>query len=179
MKYKKIFLGLMLIALLFVAGCTAQNSRDENADVILFKDPNCGCCVGHAAFLEQNGFSVEKHSTPNMTQIKSQYDVPSNMLSCHTAIFGDYFVEGHVPIEAINKLLDEKPDIDGIALPGMPSGSPGMPGAKKGAWDIYAIKDGQALGVSGTPTFFVNGQKLVGAQPFSAFKQIIDAELAK
>ena len=66
------------------------------------------------------------------------------MESCHTAIFGDYFVEGHVPIEAVNKLLEEKPDIDGIALPEMPSGSPGMPGPKLEPFKIYSIKDGQA-----------------------------------
>ena len=62
---------------------------------------------------------------------------------CHTTIIGDYFVEGHVPLEAVEKLLTEKPDIKGIAMPGMPSGSPGMPGAKKGDFVIYAVnRDG-------------------------------------
>jgi hypothetical protein len=58
-------------------------------------------------------------------------------------IIGNYFVEGHVPIEAVNKLLSEKPAIDGIALPDMPSGSPGMPGAKRGKWRIFALSDGK------------------------------------
>jgi len=148
MKYKGIILGLALIVLFFIAGCTVQNNEDINAEkVIMFKDPNCGCCVGHAAFLEQNGYGVEKNNTVNMSAIKTQYQIPANMQSCHTAIFDDYFVEGHVPMEAINKLLLEKPDIDGIALPGMPSGSPGMPGAKKEAWEIYSIKDGEVVGV--------------------------------
>ena len=148
MEYKGIILGLALIVLLFVAGCTTQDDANANAEkVIMFKDPNCGCCVGHAAFLEQNGSHVEKNSVSDMGAIKEQYGVPANMQSCHTAIIGDYFVEGHMPLEAINKLLLEKPDIDGIALPGMPSGSPGMPGAKKEAWDIYSIKDGKVVGV--------------------------------
>ena len=148
MEYKGIILGLALIVLLFVAGCTTQDDANANAEkVIMFKDPNCGCCVGHAAFLEQNGSHVEKNSFSDMGAIKEQYGVPANMQSYHTAIIGDYFVEGHMPLEAINKLLLEKPDIDGIALPGMPSGSPGMPGAKKEAWDIYSIKDGKVVGV--------------------------------
>ncbi|MBT4870199.1 MAG: CopG family transcriptional regulator [Candidatus Diapherotrites archaeon] len=148
MKYKTIILGLALVVLLLVAGCTEQTNADINAEkVMMFKDPNCGCCVGHAAYLEQNGYSVEKNNTTNMDAIKTQYQIPAGMRSCHTAIFDEYFVEGHVPMEAINKLLEEKPDIDGIALPGMPSGSPGMPGAKKEAWEIYSIKDGKIIGV--------------------------------
>ena len=63
------------------------------------------------------------------------------MESCHTVVIGDYFIEGHIPLEAVEKLLVEKPDIKGIAMPGMPSGSPGMPGAKKGDFVIYAVNN--------------------------------------
>ena len=77
-----------------------------------------------------------------MSSIKEKYQIPDNMQSCHTTIIEDYFVEGHVPIEAIRKLLATKPDIDGIALPGMPSGSPGMSGIKTEAFKIYALSDG-------------------------------------
>jgi len=66
------------------------------------------------------------------------------MQSCHTTEIGDYFVEGHVPIEAIDKLLAEKPDIDGITLPDMPAGSPGMPGVKREEFVIYSLKDGES-----------------------------------
>ncbi len=79
-----------------------------------------------------------------MSSIKEKYQIPQNMESCHTAVIADYFVEGHVPIEAIEELLKEKLDIDGIALPGMPSGSPGMPGQKIEAFKIYALSDGMA-----------------------------------
>ena len=89
------------------------------------------------------GFEVDIETVNNLDIIKAQYNIPKNLESCHTAIVGDYIVEGHIPIEIIDKLLNEKPDIDGIALPRMPSGSPGMPGPKRGEWIIYSIKDGQ------------------------------------
>lgn len=78
----------------------------------------------------------------DMTSVKQAYRIPQNMISCHTAVIGDYFVEGHVTVEAIKKMLEEKPVIDGIALPGMPPGSPGMPGEKTEALKIYALFDG-------------------------------------
>ena len=78
-----------------------------------------------------------------MSSIKEKYQIPPSMRSCHTVVIEDYFVEGHVPIEAIKKLFAEKPDIDGIVLAGMPSGSPGMPGQKTEAFKIYALRDSQ------------------------------------
>ncbi len=77
-----------------------------------------------------------------MSAIKSKYKIPQGMESCHTAVIAGYFVEGHVPMEAIEKLLSEKPDIDGIALPGMPQGSLGMSGTKTAVFKIYALSAG-------------------------------------
>ena len=74
----------------------------------------------------------------------NKHNIPSELESCHTTEVAGYFVEGHVPVEAIDKLLEEKPDIDGIALPGMPAGSPGMGGLKTEDFVIYALKDGEA-----------------------------------
>ena len=82
---------------------------------------------------------VEEKITEDMTTIKKQFGVPEDLTSCHTARIENYTVEGHVPVEAIEKLLSEKPAIAGIALPQMPSGSPGMPGAKYGAFDILSF----------------------------------------
>ncbi len=79
-----------------------------------------------------------------MSSIRQQYQIPPDLAGCHTAVIGDYFIEGHVPMEAITKLFEEKPGVDGIALPRMPSGSPGMPGSKRGVFKIYAISDGIA-----------------------------------
>lgn len=78
-----------------------------------------------------------------MASVREKYQIPKDMGSCHTTVIEDYFVEGHVPIEAIKKLLKEKPDIDGIALPEMPAGSPGMAGQKTEAFRIFALRDGK------------------------------------
>jgi len=142
---KKITITMFLIALLVVLpACSKTGATGQaTANVQLFKSPNCGCCVGHASTLTSNDFDVEIIPTIDMASIKNKYNIPLSAQSCHTAIIEEYVVEGHVPMEAIEKLLTEKPDIDGIALPRMPAGSPGMPGAKTEPWTIYAIKDGQ------------------------------------
>ena len=75
--------------------------------------------------------------------IKKKHNIPGEMQSCHTSVVGKYFIEGHVPIEAINKLLKDQPDIDGIVLPGMPMGTPGMPGNKEAPYVIYQLIDGE------------------------------------
>ncbi len=80
----------------------------------------------------------------DLTEMKDELNIPEEMRSCHTSMVGEYFVEGHVPVEAIWKLLEEQPPISGIALPGMPPGSPGMGGDKEEPFTIYAIVDGEA-----------------------------------
>jgi hypothetical protein len=80
--------------------------------------------------------------TDSVEDIKDELDIPEEMWSCHTSLVGDYYVEGHVPVEAVRKLLAEQPNIEGIALPGMPQGSPGMSGEKSEPWVIYSISDG-------------------------------------
>lgn len=140
---------ILLLSIFFVLGCTSQqqSSSGENSGskvkATVFKSPSCGCCVGYAAELERQGYNVETINTIDMRSIKQKYNIPRNMESCHTTIVGEYFVEGHVPIEAVNKLLSEKPSIDGIALPNMPAGSPGMPGIKRAPFKIYALSGGE------------------------------------
>lgn len=139
-------LVLLLLGIVIVAGCsqtqiTPTSSNGYKAKV--FKSPTCGCCAGYAAELKKYGFDVETRDTMDMGSIKQKYNIPRDMESCHTTVIGNYFIEGHVPIEAVEKLLEEKPDIDGIALPGMPAGSPGMPGAKKVPFKIYALSNGE------------------------------------
>jgi len=92
-----------------------------------------------------NGYEVNVVNLEgdNLTAIKSKYGIPHSVMSCHTAVIGDYVVEGHVPSGMVDKLLTERPAIDGLAMVGMPSGSPGMPGPKNETWKIYSIKDGQ------------------------------------
>lgn len=121
---------------------TTEDGASDEIKVTVFQSPDCGCCEIYKGYLMEQGFQVETQYTQDMYSIKKKYQIPQNMGSCHTVVIGDYFVEGHVPIEAIAELLEEKPDIDGIALPGMPSGSPGMPGRKTEDFIIYALSNG-------------------------------------
>ena len=116
---------------------------DNKKIVEVFKTPTCGCCYGYVLFLEKEKYKVKQTDTRSLHSIKQKYNIPVEMQSCHTTIMGKYFIEGHVPIEAINKLLKEQPDIDGIALPGMPIGTPGMPGDKDEPYVIYQLTDGK------------------------------------
>ncbi len=112
--------------------------------VEVFKTPSCGCCYGYVLFLEEKKFKVKQTDMRSLHTIKQKYNIPVEMQSCHTTIMGKYFIEGHVPFEAVEKLLKEQPDIDGIALPGMPIGTPGMPGDKDEPYVIYQLKDGKS-----------------------------------
>jgi hypothetical protein len=113
--------------------------------VTLYKNPECGCCDGYADYLRHRGFAVTSKPTNDLAEISRKAGIPSDLQGCHTAFIGDYVVDGHVPVEAINKLLAEHPAIKGITLPGMPEGSPGMYGEKAGPLTISAIgPDGQS-----------------------------------
>ena len=120
------------------------NTKVFKQNVEVFKTPSCGCCYRYVLFLEEEKFKVKQTDMRSLHSIKQKYNIPVEMQSCHTTILGKYFIEGHVPLEAINKLLKEKPDIDGIALPGMPIGTPGMPGDKDEPYVIYKLIDGKS-----------------------------------
>ena len=110
--------------------------------VTVYKSPACTCCGFYTVYLEKNGFKVRNVNVDDIEVVKEKYGIPEDLHSCHTALVGEYVIEGHVPIEAVNKLLTEKPNIKGIALPGMPLGSPGMGGEKAEPFVIYVIGDG-------------------------------------
>jgi hypothetical protein len=94
--------------------------------VIVHKSPSCGCCGAWVDHMREEGFAVEVRETDNLEPVKSRLGVPFGKGSCHTAEVGGYFVEGHVPASDVRRLLAERPDARGLALPGMPIGSPGM-----------------------------------------------------
>lgn len=96
------------------------------ARIVVYKDPNCGCCGAWAARMTAAGFSVETRIETRMNLIKARHGVPDDLVSCHTALVEGYVIEGHVPAEAIAKLLAERPKLAGLSVPGMPVGSPGM-----------------------------------------------------
>lgn len=111
----------------------------------LHKDPNCGCCIEYAHYLEGNGFNVKMIDHANMTPVKQRLGT-AQAASCHTVEIEGYVVEGHVPVAAIDKMLKERPHIKGLALPGMPLNSPGMGPEKKGSLQVFK------LDVQGKPT---------------------------
>jgi hypothetical protein len=138
-------------ALLFsaVSLAIAGSVRAAPVTVTLYKSPECGCCEGYADYLRHHGFTVAVWATNALAEISRKAGIPTDLQGCHTAFIGDYVVDGHVPFEAIEKLLAERPTIKGITLPGMPPGSPGMSGEKIGLLTIYAI------GQDGKPSVFV------------------------
>ena len=97
----------------------------------VWKDPNCGCCKDWIVLMEKAGFAVTVHDVGN-NAVRTKLGLPQNLGSCHTALVGGYVVEGHVPAADVRKLLKEKPKALGIAVPGMPIGSPGMDGPEYG-----------------------------------------------
>ena len=155
MPLKNTFTKSIIILILSISFIYIYNFVTERKDALasrknfkqnveVFKTPSCGCCYGYVLFLEEEKFKVKQTDMRSLHSIKQKYNIPVEMQSCHTTILGKYFIEGHVPIEAINKLLKEKPDIDGIALPGMPIGTPGMPGDKDEPYVIYQLIDGKS-----------------------------------
>lgn len=118
---------------------SSASAAPSRGDVTLYKNPQCGCCEGYADYLRHNGFKVKAVSTNDLTVMGQKYGIPDDLQPCHISLIGGYVVGGHIPIEVVNRLLSEKPNIIGISLPGMPEGTPGMPGNKPGPLDIYEI----------------------------------------
>ncbi len=113
----------------------------------VYKNPSCGCCTGWVEHLQKNGFSADVTATKDRSSVHQQMGVPRDKGACHTAVVGGYFIEGHVPAADIKRLLEQKPDIAGLTVPGMPVGSPGMENPKYPAMDynVLAIdKSGKA-----------------------------------
>ncbi len=104
--------------------------------IVIHKDPNCGCCGAWAKHLERAGFPVTVVATATLPAVKQRLGVPGDLVSCHTAETEGYVIEGHVPVPAIVRLLAERPQATGLAVPGMPTGSPGMEG---GAPEVYEV----------------------------------------
>jgi len=130
---------LVLSSLLFGLSFTAPANADKHHIMTIYKNPYCGCCTGWAEAMSKAGYSVKTIDLEDISHIKKQSSVTTELAACHTAIFGDYIIEGHVPLEAIEKLMSEKPDIRGIAVPGMPQGSLGMGYDPKAKFNVFAF----------------------------------------
>jgi hypothetical protein len=121
---------MVCAAVLFVSGAgafaQAPSTKSDVRSMQVYKAPTCGCCGKWIAHLQAAGFTVSSLDMADVTPIKDKFRVPSALRSCHTALVGGYVVEGHVPADVIEQLLKDKPQVLGIAVPGMPIGSPGM-----------------------------------------------------
>lgn len=108
--------------------------------ITVYKTPNCGCCTLWAEHMQANGFAVEVQSVSETQTLRTQLGIPDQLASCHTAVVGDYWVEGHVPADLISRLLAENPShIEGIAAPGMPLGSPGMEAPNPSTYTVVTV----------------------------------------
>lgn len=121
----------------------------NNVGVTVYSSSTCGCCHQYISYLQNNGIYVEhiKDDSVSPMEMLEGVDIPENLSSCHVSLITSYAVVGHVPIEALEKLVFEKPNIDGISLPNMPSGSPGMSGTKELPFQIHKFDNGQDLGI--------------------------------
>ncbi len=116
---------------------------ERKPQITVYKTPTCGCCHEWVAHLEANGFAVVANDVPNTAPYRARYGVPKELGSCHTGVIDGYALEGHVPASEIKRLLAEKPPARGLAVPGMPVGSPGMEtgGTLRDAFDVVLFSD--------------------------------------
>ncbi len=134
---RRALLGSAVGSLLMLAAC--QRTEPELA-VEVWKSPYCGCCKLWVRHLETHGFSVTAYNVPDTANMRSQLGMPANFGSCHSARIAGYIIEGHVPAADIKRLLAEKPDVIGLAVPGMPIGSPGMEqGEQRDKYDVLLV----------------------------------------
>ena len=137
----KIAAWTFVVAMVTLGGWGLTQMPAQAEDIVVYKSPTCGCCNAWISHLKDNGFTVEVHDRLNMNPIKAEMGVPYQFRSCHTAKVGDYVIEGHVPADVITRLLKEKPPVKGLAVPGMPMGSPGMEGPRKDPYDVMTFNE--------------------------------------
>lgn len=131
----------MLLASVLATGAAVSVTQAGDREVTVYKSPSCGCCGGWVDHMRENGFSVRVQEMDDVEPVKNFLRVDDGLRSCHTAILDGYVIEGHVTLAAIRKLLAERPKVRGIALPGMPEGSPGMSGDKSEPFVTCTISD--------------------------------------
>lgn len=145
-------LALIALAVLAPSACADADAAPQAEvqpdpdlpTVLVYKSPTCGCCNGWVEHMEAAGFTVDARDVRDVMAVKRDGGVPPQMSSCHTAIIDGYVVEGHVPAEQVKRLLDERPEVAGIAVPGMPIGSPGMEGPNAQPYQVLSFShDGQ------------------------------------
>ncbi len=131
----------LLLALLLASSVGAPLFAAAASPVVaVYKSANCGCCTDWVKHMESSGFAVKAINVANPTDYREKLGMPQELGSCHTALAQGYAIEGHVPAAEIQRLLKEKPKAQGIAVPSMPLGSPGMEGARKDPYDVFLVQ---------------------------------------
>ena len=138
-SFKLLAVGVCAAALSVVTAAAPTVTQPPKPTITVYKDPNCGCCRNWIEHLIKHGYRVDAKDSPDMAQIKTTLGVPGDLQSCHTAVVGGYLIEGHVPAADIDRLLATKPNVKGLAVPGMPMGSPGMEGSMKQHYQVIAF----------------------------------------
>jgi hypothetical protein len=137
--------ALALLAALGVAPSLSARAEAKPL-VTITKDPDCGCCNEWAAHLVRAGYPIKIIESRDVQPLKQRLGVPQDLASCHTAEVAGYVLEGHVPAAAVNRLLAEKPRAIGLAVPGMPVGSPGMEGGTPEVYEVILFgREGRAV----------------------------------
>jgi len=132
----------ILVAVCAIVGSFIQAGAGELPQMTVWKSPWCGCCTAWVQHMKDAGFQVEVKEVDDLDRVKRTAGIPEPLQSCHTATVGGYKIEGHVPAADIKRLLATRPDIDGLAVPGMPSGSPGMENGQHDPYDVVTFKRG-------------------------------------
>jgi len=133
---------ITLIAFGFgLAVSTLASAGETSKEVTLYKTPACTCCESYAQYLRENGYAVTVEATHDLAVMNEEAGLPAGFEGCHLAFVDDYVVSGHVPVNVVDRMLEERPDVKGITLPGMPLGSPGMGDVKPAPLTIYEFGD--------------------------------------
>ncbi len=141
---KRAMIGIAVAATVATLTSASAQEADPKNSILVFKTPWCGCCQIWADKMIEAGYTVETRDMNDLSLIKKQGGVTDQLASCHTSVIGGerkYVLEGHVPIDAVEKLMSEKPDIRGLAVPGMPQGSLGMGFDRNAQYNVYAYSD--------------------------------------
>lgn len=122
----------------------------DTATLVVYKEATCPCCNAWVDYMRNNGFRVVTHNVTDLDAVKQKHNIAANLRSCHTTEVGGYYVEGHVPVELVRKLLAERPRIAGISVPGMPVGSPGMEVGPPEPYDILRVDSAGRTAIFGS-----------------------------
>lgn len=148
--------GVLVVGAGVLAACgdtALPRAAPRGTSVTLYRQEGCSCCATYADYLHQNGFTVDMKTVDDLGPTRTKYGIPEDAVGCHTSLVKDYVVEGHVPVEAIDRLLSERPALDGISVVGMPVSAPGMGKPNGTPLEVLSFRDGRVADYMSVTTF--------------------------